>query len=177
MTKSNTYRELNESKRRRVSKADRLLVQIGDAELFHDALDVPYITLDDSERARTFCLDPADTFPTFCRRLNYQNNRDDIGRKDIATVIERLKSRALYEGEKRTVFCRVGELDGLLYVDLGTGSFIKITPHAWTVISQCPVPFVQPRGFGALPNPTDEHDTFDSSEEIVGGFRLGQLAK
>lgn len=159
MSKNNTECVPKESNRRRVGKADRLLVQLGDAELFHDALNVPYITFNDTECARTFCLDPADTFPDFCRRVYYQNNRDDIGRKDIATVIDRLKSRALYEGEERPVFCRVGELDSLLYVDLGAGRFIKITPHGWAVTSQCPVPFIQPRGFGALPNPSEEHET------------------
>lgn len=63
----------------------------------------------------------------------------------LQQVLSLLEGRALLSGKTKQVFLRTGELDGNIYLDLGTPDWqiAKITPAGWEIISysDCPVKF------------------------------------
>ena len=78
--------------------------------------------------------------------------RDQSVREAIAT----LGGVARYKGELRDVHLRVAYHDRAYYLDLGEpgqSRAVRITPGAWEVISNPPVPFIRPDSLRPLPEP------------------------
>jgi hypothetical protein len=66
-----------------------------------------------------------------------------------------LEARALFDGPARLVFVRVGEADGVIYVDLANDRWeaVEVTPAGWRVVVNPPVKFQRTRGMLPLPLP------------------------
>jgi len=67
------------------------------------------------------------------------------------------EGRAKHYGPLHKVFLRVGERDGVVYIDLGDGEWhaIEVKPDGWRVIERVPVKFVRSPATRAPPPPAD----------------------
>lgn len=76
----------------------------------------------------------------------------------LQQVLSLLDGRALLSGKTKQVFLRTGELDGVIYLDLGTADWkiVKITPTGWEIINyaDCPVSFYRTSLGLPFPTPT-----------------------
>lgn len=74
----------------------------------------------------------------------------------LTQIMERVKARAAYEGEQTSVYTRIAEKNGHVYLDMGNDKWecIEIAPDGWRVITCPPVYFRRPNGLLPLPAPT-----------------------
>jgi hypothetical protein len=73
----------------------------------------------------------------------------------LTEAINALSAKAA-SGAEHQPAVRVGEHNGLIYLDLGTRdwSVAEISPNGWCIISASPVCFIRPIGFRPFPVPT-----------------------
>jgi len=75
----------------------------------------------------------------------------------MQAALSALEARALFDGEERAVFLRVGTAEGKIYLDLGDESWraVEISQDGWKVIppAECPIRFVRSDGTLPLPVP------------------------
>ncbi len=123
---------------------------------FHDANDEAFVTIEDTGSFRTMAIKSGD----FRRWMNAQYYSEV--RKPLTPFIEQqvvgvLEGQALFEGEERETFVRVGHHGGRTYVDLGdpSGRAVEIDDLGYQVVERPPVAFVRGKGFGRLPIPEE----------------------
>jgi hypothetical protein len=104
----------------------------------------------------------------------------------LKEMLRQLRAKALYGGEEKSVFLRVAENSGVLYIDLGDSKrqVVRITAAGWTLEDQSPVFFRRPEGMLPLPIPErggslDELASFlnQSSDQFIlsKGFLLASF--
>jgi hypothetical protein len=76
-------------------------------------------------------------------------------REAITSAIGHVEAVAQFDSPERSVYIRVGELDGRLYIDLCDESWqaIEIDSSGWRVVDDPPIRFRRTRGMKALPVP------------------------
>lgn len=83
----------------------------------------------------------------------------DEGKAPSGTALDDLarqyRGQALFEGEERDCFVRLGEAEGKLYLDLGAPdwSAAEIDANGWRVVAEPPVKLRRPNSARALPEP------------------------
>ncbi len=123
-------------------------------ELFHDNTGTAYATLKVHGHRATFPIRQRD-FRMWLQHLYYKKvgtAPSGTAVKDALSVIE---GHAVLGGVEHTVALRLAEHDGAVYLDLGNSdwSAVRVTADRWDVVSEPPVRFWRPPGFGALPVP------------------------
>jgi hypothetical protein len=99
-------------------------------------------------------------------------------RSAVDEALATLAGRAQHEGAERPVFIRVGEHDGLIYLDLGDSRWraVEVGPDGWRVVEDPPVRFIRPKGMEALPEPVPGGDLSELSKLLnLGGERNQRL--
>ena len=85
----------------------------------------------------------------------FLENDSAAGPQQLSSAIETVNARAVYSGEEREVFNRVGEFNGKVYVDLGDPRWraVEIDGDSWRLCKEPPVLFRRAPGMLALPEP------------------------
>jgi len=85
----------------------------------------------------------------------YEATNSAAGNQAIEDCLRLLEARALFSGERRDTFIRVGRCNDTIWIDLGNDAWevIEVDRHGWRVVSNAPVMFVRPAAMKALPPP------------------------
>lgn len=133
----------------RLSASQVLCVIAKKADLFHDVNHTTYAHVDGA----TYPINSRD-FGLWLRGEYYRimaKGPNDPVIKDAVGVIE---SHAIFKGPELPVFVRIGEHEGIIYVDLADGGrAVEIAPDGWRVVENPPVKFLRRRGMLPLPLP------------------------
>lgn len=95
-------------------------------------------------------------FKNWLVRLFYQQSGSTPGSQAVQDSLCVIQGKALFEGDTRDVFCRVGYTDSAIYLDLGRTDWqvIEVDEAGWRLVDKSPVAFVHARGMLPLPTPT-----------------------
>lgn len=144
-----------------------VLVQLAeDAELFHTPDGEAFASFEEGGhretwplRSRGFRLWLATRFFDETSLRSGPESERETGRAPSSDALNAallaLEGRALFQGTTRPVFLRVGEQDGVIYLDLCNSHWeaVAITPDGWQVVQDPPVRFRRSRGMLALSLP------------------------
>jgi hypothetical protein len=97
--------------------------------------------------------------PTVTEYVEYcffKSQGKPISPQGLSEVKSTLIARAKYEGPTEPVFVRKAYYHGCIFIDLGRsdGQTVRINANGWDIITNPPVRFRRPLGFGELPLPT-----------------------
>ncbi len=143
---------------RQPSQATALVTLATEAgvELFHDDNGEPYATYTVGNHPETAPI-KAKALRDWLARGYYERHRTAPSSQALQDAQTVLRGRALYEGERRTVYVRLAEHGGSIYLDLGDTDWraVEIRPDGWRVVAseEVPVKFRRPRGMLPLPQP------------------------
>lgn len=145
-----------EDKEPRKSQSTELveLVTASGAELFHNADDEPYISVNVNGHGETYRLRSKGA-RAWIRRLYHVEKGKSIGGQALQDVLNDLEGMALYDGKCHSVHVRLAEYQGDILLDLGDAShqIVRMTPQGWHVEAHSPVKFVRPKALAPLPLP------------------------
>jgi hypothetical protein len=140
---------------RRPTQADILIDLAGAAELFRAADGTAFADLDINGHRETW---PVRTkgFKRWLARQFYEETGGAPSSEALLSALNVVEAKAHFDGLERTVFIRVGGLDGLLYIDLGDEAWraVEIDATGWRVIDKPPVRFRRAAGMQPLPVPS-----------------------
>jgi hypothetical protein len=178
------------STRGRDSQATQLvdLILGSGAELFHDADDTPYITLSIGDHQETHAVD---RMGRLANRLYFQTYGSALNSQTVQDAISVLGGKAIYDGATYTVWTRLGEHEGALYLDIGDEfrQAVEITAAGWRIVSSqgLPLRFRRPKGMHALPIPERDgslHDldpfinaSDDRDRTLIKGWLIGLFCR
>jgi hypothetical protein len=99
------------------------------------------------------------------------------GSQALQDALGVLGGQALFEGEEKSVYTRVAEVDGKVYLDLADNQWraVEITKTGWEVISNPPVKFRRSRGMLWLPEPK-EGGTLEGFRDFINVKSAGDFA-
>lgn len=94
-------------------------------------------------------------FKQFLRHQYYKRTGEGCNAESLKTAIETIAAKAEFEGDERSVRCRIAGCEGAIYIDIGDATWraIMVTAHGWEVIDRPPVRFVRFASTKALPLP------------------------
>jgi hypothetical protein len=144
----------------RKRQAQALLLELSnDIEFFHTSDRDAFASVSLDGHLETFPL-ASEEFSYVLLHRYYQFTSTVPPTQALEEVTRILKARALFTGTEQSVFLRVAENDGNVYLDLGSKdwSAVGISTTGWRVIRNPPVKFWRSRGMRALPNPMAEGD-------------------
>jgi hypothetical protein len=123
------------------------------AEFFKSKVGEHCVSLKDGDGFKTFYINTeqfSDYLLHFCH-----NQGESLNEHQLKQLSLMCRSRSSLSKEKRDTFIRVASKNGNSYIDLGNERLevIKITPHGWSIITDCNIPFIRPVNQLALPNP------------------------
>lgn len=126
------------------------------AELWHDADNEPYATIEVDGHAETHGIDGTGFRSWICGEF-FASTGQPLHGETLTSALATLRAIAIYRGAKRSVHLRLGEHEGALYLDLADDKWgvVEIGPTGWHVIaaSEAPVRFIRRRGMRSLPEP------------------------
>ena len=150
---------LNEQKeevqREQKQSASTVLVELCcDIELFHSPEDVAFATVVIDGCQKTFSV-KSDEFARWLSRAYYLKTQSAPGKQSIQDALSVICAQAIFDGEEKEVFLRIGHHDQKLYIDLGDESWevIEVSEHGWSVLKESPVKFRRTGQMKALPRP------------------------
>ncbi|MBK8170546.1 MAG: primase alpha helix C-terminal domain-containing protein [Sandaracinaceae bacterium] len=131
-----------------------LLIECADGiELFHDQEDA-YAQV---QVANHFEIHPVagSSFRELLTRRLYERHKKAAPPDVLTTATLLLAAHARYEGEQRSVYLRVAEVDGAIYLDLADELWrvVEVTAAGWRIVDNSPVMFRRPPAMRALPTP------------------------
>ena len=95
-------------------------------------------------------------FQRWLRHRYYKETEKTPNSQAFNEAISLLESMAVYDGEEHSVFTRIAELNGVIYLDLTNERWeaVEITTTGWKVINDVPVKFRRAKGMLPLPSPS-----------------------
>jgi hypothetical protein len=114
------------------------------------------------------------TFRRFVAKQFFDQHCKAINSEALAAAVNLLEAKALFEGEEHSVFVRLGEHEGNIYLDLcnQTWQVVQITPNGWRVVDESPIRFRRSRGMLPLPTP----EPGGSVDQLRDFFNLDEIA-
>jgi hypothetical protein len=136
------------------TQATRLVRLAAQAELFHTPDYETFATIVVDEHAETWSLKSAG-FRLWLLHLFHVATGTIPSAQALQDAIQTLRSQALFDGAEHSVFTRLGEQDGAIYLDRAAPdwSAIRVGPLGWEVVKNPPVKFRRSSGMLALPEP------------------------
>jgi hypothetical protein len=115
-----------------------------------------YATVETNGHRETYAL-KSKAFGLWLGRLPFSKDGSVTSRETLASAIRTLEAYALFDCPERTVFVRLAEHQGKIYLDLcdEERQVVEIGKTGWRVLSstECPVSFRRPHGMLAIPAP------------------------
>ena len=157
---------LVDERARRLDKSDQqeqaphptiseMLVNIASSgELTHDENRIGYARIEVDGHQETWPIKSPGFRQYLCRYL-YKQCKKAAYSEAMKTALDLIEAKAVHEGPSVTVFVRVGEQGGAIYLDLCDDSWrvVQITPCGWKVLDRSPVLFRRSRGMLPLAAP------------------------
>jgi len=134
-----------------------ILVRIGSrAELFHTCDQRAFVSFDVDGHCETWPVSHS-AFRTFLSR-EFFNSRGTVPHTQaITSALSVLQGKAQYAGSEQSVYVRLAEREGKIYLDLANSDWevVEVTPEGWRILSmgKSPVKFRRPPGLMPLPRP------------------------
>ena len=131
------------------------LIKIGaTVELFHTITGTAFADLWINGQRETWPI-RSKQFRWWLRRSYYQATGIVPSAEAIRSALDLLEARAQFDGPQRTVYVRVAEHSGRIYLDLADERWraVEIGPDGWEVVDYPPVRFRRPPGLLPLPIP------------------------
>ena len=143
----------NEAERKKETQAQKLIELAADAELFRDDGDGRFATIPQNDHRETWPI-RSRGFKDWLLRRFYLETGKAPGTQAMQDALGILEARARFDGPERSVFVRIGEHGGNIYVDLCDPGWpvVEITPAGWTVV-ESPLKFRRTPGMLPLPIP------------------------
>jgi hypothetical protein len=147
---------------RKAKQADLLIALARTAELFHAPDGVAYASIDVDGHRETHAL-RRKGFRTWLTREFYMGHSTAPGAQAMEDALGVLEAQACFDGPEIRTFLRVGEADGVIYLDLGDDCWraVRITPDRWDLVSSVECRFRRAPGLRPLPVPLDGGDIHD----------------
>jgi len=136
------------------SQTETLLHLADDWELFHTPQREAYASVPIGNHCENYRI--ASTAVRHLLQYSFfQTQNKPVRPAAVQEAIALLEGKAHFEGQQHTVYQRVAEYEGSIYLDLADAErqTVKITGGRWRLISNPPVKFRRPPGMGALPVP------------------------
>jgi hypothetical protein len=139
---------------KRPKQADVLIELAAEAEPFHDRHKLGFVDIFVSDHWETWPL-RSKTFKRWLGYCFFKRIHGAPGSEAMQSAIGIIEARAQFEAGERTVYVRVGEHSGKIYVDLADEKWcaIEIDADGWRVIARPPVSFRRAAGMLPLPTP------------------------
>jgi hypothetical protein len=133
---------------------DLIRYAVESAELFHAPDGTVYATVRVEEHRETHPI-RSSRFSDWLAWHFYNEHSRAPGTWAIADSLNTLRAMGVFEGAEMSVFIRVAEHEGDVYVDLGNDHWdaIRIMREGFEVVANAPVRFVRRAGFAPLPYP------------------------
>lgn len=143
------------TRRSKGSPSTQLVELLGDAELFHDADQTPYVTINVEEHNETYPINSTQIRRFLARRFYEQCGKVPTGQQlqdALNTLCGIATSR---KSAEHTVHVRVAQEGDVIYLDLCNADWqvVRIQATGWDVVATAPVKFRRPRSAKALPLP------------------------
>jgi hypothetical protein len=140
--------------------------------VFHTPDGEAYAKLDTADRQETLAVSGPE-FRAMLDALHYKQTKRAATKDIIDSAVNTLTLKARIEGPEESVFIRVAERNGCIYVDLADKrrQVVEITKTGWTLTAKPPVRFLRPKTMRALPEPQrggnidDARQFFNVTEE------------
>jgi hypothetical protein len=136
------------------TQSQALVDLAGAAGLFHTPDGDPFATVQVRGHAETWPL-RSRGFRRWLAGEFFSRQGKPPGAQALQDALTVLEGRAVFAGGERSVFVRVAQADGAIFLDLADAAWraVKITAQGWSVVDNPPVRFRRPRGLLALPEP------------------------
>jgi len=145
-------------KKEHKSQATMLVELAGECDLFHDV---------DGEAFARFQVGDGDDFHWEVSRVRNKGFRRWLSRRfyratkktpsaqSLQDALGVIEAKAIFDGDKRSVYIRVAEHDDKIYLDLGSDRWqaIEIDRHGWRIVDDAPVVFRRGKSMLSLPTP------------------------
>ncbi len=131
----------------------RLAIGAG-AELFHNAAAECFVTVQVGGHRETWSV-RSKAMRSWLVKLYYDNTAAAPNSESLNAALNVLGAMAQFDGPELSVYVRVGEYDGRLYLDLCDRDWrtVEIDPDGWRIISDSPIRFRRTAGMLPLPEP------------------------
>jgi energy-coupling factor transporter ATP-binding protein EcfA2 len=169
--------EEDDEKPKRPSQADRLVkVVLLDAELFHDQTQTPYARVNVGGRFEILRCQGRG-FRRWISRRFYEAEEKAPGGEAVASALNVIEAKAVFDGDRRELHNRVAFHDGAIWCDLTDERWraVRVTPGGWQVIDNPPILFVRYEHHAPQVEPIkggDVHRLFDFVAVNGDGPRL-----
>jgi hypothetical protein len=122
--------------------------------LFHTAAGMAFADLTVNGHRETWPI-RSKQFRGWLRRCHYRQTGLPLGAEALRATMDLFEADAQFDAPQRTVYTRVAEHGGRLYLDLADEVWhaVEISRRGWRVIGRPPVRFRRPAGMLALPVP------------------------
>jgi hypothetical protein len=137
------------------TSVERLVALCNEAEFFHAPDSTGFATVRIDNHRENWPLKSA-RFKQWLSRRYYQETGSAPNSQTMRDAIGTVEGRALWDGQEHSVFNRVGEKKGAIYLDLVNDNWqvVEITAAGWTVLDESPVKFRRTKGMLPLPLPS-----------------------
>ncbi len=141
----------------RQSQADMLVkLAEGDTgmELFHTPSGEAFASFRVGEHRENWLL-KSKAFRQWIARLYYERHSKTPRSQALHDAINVLTGKAMFDGTEMTVYTRLAEDDGAIYLDLANERWegVRVTADGWEVVKGASVRFRRPHGMLSLPKP------------------------
>lgn len=140
----------------RKSQATKLieLTEAARVQLFHSPDQEAFVAIPIDGHIETWPL-RSGHFRSWLMRQYFECHGGAPGAQAVQDALGVLEGRALFAGPEVSVFVRVAEWEGAVWIDLGDEHWraVRIAADGWTVEARVPVRFRRSKGMAALPVP------------------------
>jgi hypothetical protein len=125
-----------------------------DWELWHTPSKEAYATIVVEDHKENWPV-RSQTFKRFVAKQFFDEQGKAMNSEALASAVNLLEAKALFEGDEHPVHVRVAEHVGNIYLDLCNSDWqvVQVTPEGWGVLGDPPIRFRRSRGMLALPAP------------------------
>ncbi len=150
-----TSTENGEDRKEKKKKQAEILAEIAEeVEFFHTPEREAYARIKIDDHYEIYPVRSKD-FKYWLSYQFYLQKRKPPNSQALADTLNTLEGKALYEGKEASVFVRLAEHNGNIYLNLANDKWqvVEITPNGWQIIDDLPVFFRRPKGLLPLPIP------------------------
>jgi len=145
----------------------RLLKLVDHAELFASEDGKPFATLHVDGHSETYPI-MSSTFARYLQKALYEKEGKAVSNTILRDALGVLEARALFSGDRRATYLRVGGDDDVNYLDLGTDRWngVRVDADGWSIVENIPIPFWRSPGMQPLPEPK-RHGQLEIFQEVL----------
>jgi hypothetical protein len=135
-------------------QADVLIELASRADLFHSPDGTGFADVVVADHRETWPL-RSSGFKRWLTRAYFEENGGAPNGEALQSALRVIEAKAHFDAPERTVFVRIGNDEGTIYIDIGDSTWraIEIDAEGWRIVECPPVRFRRSRGMLPLPVP------------------------